>query len=197
MKRILASLLAVLCLALPVDAFNWEKVIAKVSPSVVQLFTPHFSCTAFSINEQATYYLTDAHCFDEQGMVLMKDGEQILVEDVVYHDPEHDLMVLDATKGLPGLKLNKIEAPLGSEVLGVGHAFGTEQLHFMSANVSSYVDGHQFLDNTVIPGMSGGPVVNTEGKVVGIVQAYMPQYGVSLHVMRDTLKKLVGKYWGR
>jgi S1-C subfamily serine protease len=102
---------------------------------------------------------------------------------VVASDPESDIAVL-ATDTPPGLIVPAVlggGAAIGDEVYAIGHPLGLG--NSLSAGVVSGLDraipiddertlsGLIQFDAAVNPGNSGGPLVNRDGQVVGIVTA--------------------------
>ena len=55
------------------------------------------------------------------------------------------------------------------QVIGIGYGFG--DMKAMERNVAALDGSDVLLDNALVPGMSGGPTVDLDGKVVMINQA--------------------------
>lgn len=206
MKRILATVVALsLFVAAPLVAFDgWNPIAVKVAKSIAYLTGPEGSCTAWSINREKDYALTAAHCDQKTG-----SGESAVLVDnlptkVLAKDTKKDLLVLEV-KGLDkaALRLAKDNPKIGDEVASYGFGFALERPFFRITHVSDdqlYIPfegiGGPFIltDDNFIPGQSGGPVVDTNGDVVMIVQMGSEQ-GFGLGVGAETIKSKVGKFF--
>lgn len=187
-------------------AKSWETVLVHVSQSVVRLSIEGDNvsgvCSAFSINEKKAYYLTAAHCY---GRFISVGGHQAVV---VYYNKASDLMVLEiAGERREALPHAKRSATLGQSVAGVGFANGWM---VPSAKVGSVMvpklriqdhtdDGEMFDDDFLVTdfsfvgGQSGGPLVNADGQVVGVIQMANQFTGLSRPL--DRVLAEVGQYW--
>jgi serine protease Do len=137
------------------------------------------------------YILTNNHVVqdaDELKVVLADDRE--FVAEIVGTDPNTDVAVIklkDAGKlGLSPAPLGNSDAlQVGEWVMAIGSPFGLKQT--VSAGIVSAVgrgrvgiaDYEDFVqtDAAINPGNSGGPLVNLEGRVVGINTAIASQSG--------------------
>ncbi len=87
------------------------------------------------------------------------------------------------------LDLAEQNAPVGSGVLFAGHAAGGETV-VRDATVHLYTAGEGYglsgpimlLDGASAPGFSGGPVLDSSGKVVGVLQGYEPNLQLTIAV---------------
>lgn len=196
MKRVLASFLAIsLFVAAPLLAFSWEGPAAKVGRSVQRMsitFEDVFgnrgegTCTAFSINDLRDYFLTAAHCYSELGMKV--GGHEARLE---FKDDVADLMIVMVPQSgeVPAVQMAKLRnckddtrdyVCQGEEIgsMGFGLGFDGPQFRLGYVAVPDIIikdwfgpNEHQLLNSyTYVPGMSGGPVFNRDGKLVGIVQ---------------------------
>src|SRR5205085_2615933 len=124
----------------------------------------------------------------DQVEVQLKDGRKFLSKDI-HGDRKTDLAIVRIKAGdepLPFLELGDSDAmEIGDRVLAVGAPFGltgTVTAGIVSAkgrnglNVNMYEDFLQ-TDAAINPGNSGGPLVNLEGKVVGINSAIKSRSG--------------------
>ena len=109
--------------------------------------------------------------------VRLPDGREIPAE-LIGRDPATDLAVLKVAAGLPPLP----EAPepaLGAPVCAVGNQFGLDlsvtcgvvsALHRSGTGFNPIEDFVQ-TDASVNPGASGGPLVDAQGRLVGVLSA--------------------------
>jgi len=122
------------------------------------------------------FALTAAHVVERnQTMSVVTRNGYTVAAHVVRIDEIQDvaLIKVEVAPGAPCLSLINQRTPIGSDVFVLGSPAG-EELSFSVAKgiVSGYRDlgGLHFvqLDAAVNPGNSGGPVVNNEGRVIGI-----------------------------
>lgn len=207
-RLVVAICVLLQALTFPSEAYakSWEKVLMHVSQSVVRLniTDEKFSgiCSAFSINEKDHLFLTAAHCY---GRFIEVGGNQA---QVVYFNKDSDLMVLV----IPGEKREAVPhakgpASLGQSVAAIGFANGwrvpsakvgsvmVPKLHIQDVNTEGEPIDDDFLvtDFSFVGGQSGGPVVNTEGQAVGVIQMANQTTGLSRPL--DRVLAEVGQYW--
>jgi serine protease Do len=132
--------------------------------------------------------LTNFHVVEDADSleVTLNDGRKFTTKDFV-SDPKTDVAIVRIqTKGdLPTLQLgNSAEMEIGDRVLAVGAPFGLTgsvtagiiSAKQRSINVNTFEDFLQ-TDAAINPGNSGGPLVNLEGKVIGIASAIKSRSG--------------------
>jgi serine protease Do len=150
--------------------------------------------------------LTNFHVVDgaSQVVVQLSDGRKFTSKDVK-SDPKTDLAIvrIEAPAALPFLELGDSDAmEIGDRVLAVGAPFGltgTVTHGIISAkdrslHLNMYEDFLQ-TDAAINPGNSGGPLVNLEGKVIGINAAIKSRsggwQGVGLAVASNMAKSVM------
>jgi serine protease Do len=153
--------------------------------------------------------LTSFHVVDnaESVLVTLLDGRKFVTQDI-RGDRKTDLaiVILDGkvTGSLPYLSLGDSDAmEIGDRVLAVGAPFGLagSVTHGIISgkgrsglNLNLYEDFLQ-TDAAINPGNSGGPLINLEGKVVGINAAIKSKtggfQGVGLAVASNLAKNIV------
>ena len=132
--------------------------------------------------------LTNYHVVEGASEVVVnfKDGRKMTSKDIKT-DPKTDLAIIrvDAKAPLPYLEMGDSSAmEIGDRVLAVGAPFGlsgTVTCGIVSAkgrslHMNMYEDFIQ-TDAAINPGNSGGPLVNMEGKVIGINSAIKSRTG--------------------
>jgi len=133
--------------------------------------------------------LTNNHVVDgaDQVEIQLADGRKFISKDFKT-DPKTDLAIvrIETKEALPFLDMGDSDAmEIGDRVLAVGAPFGltgTVTSGIISAkgrnglNMNMYEDFLQ-TDAAINPGNSGGPLVNLEGKVVGINSAIKSRSG--------------------
>lgn len=134
------------------------------------------------------YILTNNHVVGDADKVIVKlqDGQEFKAK-IIGTDPHTDVAVIRIdTKNLPVLALgNSDHLEVGDWVVAIGNPFGLS--HSITAGIISakgrsnvgITDYEDFIqtDAAINPGNSGGPLVNLEGKAVGINTAIFTQSG--------------------
>lgn len=155
--------------------------------------------------------LTNFHVVDGADTleIAFQDGRKYSTSDI-RRDPKTDLAIvrIKADRPLPFLEFADSDAmEVGDRVLAVGAPFGltgTVTQGIISAKSRSNLRLNQFedflqTDAAMNPGNSGGPLVNLEGKIVGINSAIKTRGGgsngvglaVSSNLARDVSRQLL------
>lgn len=121
----------------------------------------------------AKHVVTDAHVV----VVRIPGDERVYPAVVVYEDPEHDVAVLRIPHGsyttLP-LPAGSVPLRVRETVDAVGYPLDPTRMHPQSSRgiiAGLLPSGELQLDMSVNPGNSGGPLLDGEGRVVGLVVA--------------------------
>jgi S1-C subfamily serine protease len=148
--------------------------------------------------------LTNAHVIanSDKLKVTLLDGEEYDGE-VTGSDKDTDIAIIKIFgSGYNTAKLgNSADLKIGQLVIAIGNPFGYQ--HSVSIGVLSGVgrtmrtpDGH-LIDNilqsdaAMNPGNSGGPMIDTQGEVIGINTAIIPSaQGLSFSIGIDTVKEI-------
>jgi serine protease Do len=137
--------------------------------------------------------VTNHHVVEGAGLVkvTLHDGRTFSSR-AIFNDPKTDLAVIKLDprkidKTLPSIPFgDSVQMEIGDRVLAIGAPFGlqgTVTHGIVSAkgrnniNLNIYEDYLQ-TDAPINPGNSGGPLINLEGKVIGINTAIQSQTGV-------------------
>lgn len=152
-----------------------KKVIDRYRDVIIQIATPTSLGTGFYL-KAPNLIVTNDHVVAGNREVVIKGRlfPKILAK-VIYSDPKLDLAFLEMPPGLelPEVELDTEEEVVeGEPILAIGHPFGlkfTTTLGIIS-NVSHEINDVQYYlnDAALNPGNSGGPLVNKEGKVIGV-----------------------------
>ena len=132
------------------------------------------------------YILTNDHVAGgaDQINVILQNGDELEGE-VKWTDPSLDLAIVKVdVKGLPAAELGDSEQLLvGETVVAIGTPLGLQFQHTVTSGIISALDrlvkvptdlGRNFMedliqtDASINPGNSGGPLINIDGKVIGI-----------------------------
>jgi serine protease DegQ len=158
------------------------------------------------------FVLTNHHVIDgaDEIQLVLSDGRRIAAK-VRGSDPETDLAVLKAeATDLPAITLGDLgSVQVGDVVLAIGNPFGfgnTVTLGIISAlgrsrlGINRYEDFIQ-TDAAVNPGNSGGALIDTAGRLIGINSTIYSRSGGSLGIgfaipvslARDVLAQIIEK----
>lgn len=163
----------------PTEDLSVQELTAQFRSSVVKIETDLGSGSGFVIDSDGLI-MTNNHVISDASTitVTLDDGTEYDAS-VVGRDLTHDLAVLriDAT-GLDALSFGAMTSDdLGAEVITLGYPLGSEDLNVTRGVVSAVKTNHGRnltwvqTDAAVNPGNSGGPMLNLQGEVVGIVSA--------------------------
>lgn len=164
--------------------------------------------TGFIIDKQG-YIVTNNHVIKDADkiMVRLRDGEEFDAE-IVGRDPNTDiaLIKIKAMRDLTAVSLgDSNDLKVGQWVLAIGNPFGLG--HTITAGIVSakgrvigsgpYDDFIQ-TDASINPGNSGGPLVDMDGKVIGINTAIVASgqgigFAVPINLVKDVIRQLKEK----
>lgn len=180
MKAIFAALSLVCVSATPAE----NPIGTTQYPLVHQVVCDRAKGTAFRIGP--TTFLSVAHVTSNTGCTI--DGYYFTAR----NDGESDFSILDVPSDkLGGFKINCDGFIPGEWYYAIGYAQGLpwQQTVTILATYVKIPNGMRLLlgSPTVIPGMSGGPVINSRGEVVGTVNMYTRGAPLSYsRALRDT-----------
>ncbi|MEM3185661.1 MAG: trypsin-like peptidase domain-containing protein [Conexivisphaerales archaeon] len=191
------------------------KAVEKVFPSVVAISTVHESFTSPALKGMGSgiivhpegYIATNYHVIEgsEEVEVILSDGSRIQGE-VVGIDPSSDLAVIKmARKGLNAVDLgDSDEIKVGQTVIAIGSAFGfflngptvtkgvVSAVHRNVRLEDDILEDFIQTDAAINPGNSGGPLVDLDGKVIGITTAMIPfAQGIGFAIPSNTVRKVL------
>jgi len=165
-----------------------EQVFSRISPAVVRVvvrdreFKEIGLGSGFFVTADGLL-VTNHHVVRgaEFATVLRADGSTLFVDGVLALDEDHDLAVLKVGgTGLPCLVVAPAAAappPVGSRVYAIGNPKGLTNT--LSEGLVSGIrqEGGEVraIQTTaaISPGSSGGPLVDSQGRVVGVMTAYL------------------------
>src|SRR4051794_28001261 len=136
--------------------------------------------------------------------VVLSDGTQMSAK-LIGVDPDSDLAVLrvDSNKLTPAPIGTSSDLMIGETVVAVGNPFGlsgsvtTGVVSALGRSVPSKEEGRTFTDfiqtdASINPGNSGGPLLNIEGRVIGInTMIYANAQGIGFAIPVDRAKKVI------
>jgi len=176
---------------------NEKDTVQRVRQSVVRIIGGEGEGSGFAINKGG-FILTNFHVIDSEPApkVVLPDntfetGEVIMV------DKDTDLAVIKIKKDLPVLKFARLASICpAEELLAIGYPLGGELSGesfvvrgAFSRSSKDKENGVQYLltDMTMVSGISGGPMVNICGEVVGINTAGLVLGGMGIAVSSDSI----------
>ncbi|MFN3198828.1 MAG: S1C family serine protease [Bradymonadia bacterium] len=192
---------------------DFTYVFDTVAPSVVSVLAGHVEETGFATVRQGSGFLWDAqghlvtndHIVDNVSAFQVRTADrQVLSAVLVGSDPKTDLAVLKLDGGrLPPLARGSVKplrpgqwvAALGSPygfdhsiTVGVVSALGRRNLPSGAPRYANFIQ----TDASINPGNSGGPLVNIDGRVVGVNTAVLGHgQGVSFATPIDMVNVVV------
>src|SRR5919204_784082 len=190
------------------DAYSQAviRVVERVSPSVINVRRGRSGGSGVIVTPDG-YALTNAHVVEglrEVGVTVTHGGGEMRAS-VVGRDPATDLAVIRIPdSGLPAAELAESESlRVGQLVIAIGDPLGfhsTVTTGVVSALGRSLRAGDGRMIENVIqtdaalnPGSSGGPLVDTHAKVVGINTAIIPMaQGICFAIPASTARLVAG-----
>lgn len=178
-------------------ACNEKDSIEKVRRSVVRIIGGEGEGSGFVINKGGLI-LTNFHVIDsEPAPKVILPNNIFETGEVIMADKDADLAVIKIKKELPVLKFARLEWLYpAEELLAIGYPLGGELSGesfvvrgAFSRSAKDKENGVQYLltDMTMVSGISGGPMVNICGEVVGINTAGLVLGGMGIAVSSDSI----------
>jgi len=176
---------------------NEKNSIEKVRRSVVRVIGGESEGSGFAINAGG-YILTNFHVieFEPSPKVVLPDNTFETAE-VQMADKNADLAIIKIDKDLPVISWGEpSELDVSDELFAIGFPLGGELVGEASVNKGSLSGrrrskdvGIEYIqtDTTLTPGVSGGPMINVCGEVVGINTAGLA--GLGLGISSDSIKQ--------
>lgn len=152
------------------------------------------------------YIVTNNHVVEgaDEVKVQFRNNEKPMSAKIVGRDPETDLALLkiDGKSGLPFLEFGDSgKIKVGEWVLAIGNPFGLENtvtLGIVSAKGriigAGPFDNFIQTDASINPGNSGGPLIDLEGKVIGINTAIVASgQGIGFAIPSNMAKDVIAQ----
>ena len=169
--------------------------IKKTSQSVVSIKAQMSRGTGVVLTKDG-YIVTCNHVLGGCSAVKVGQGEKTFNAKIVGTDPYNDLALLKAERGdFTPIELGDSEKlSVGQYVLALANPFNRSQptaTSGMVTNASSTIRGWRGMtamenviatDAQLNPGFSGGPLIDVDGKLIGINTAYVWQRGIAIPI---------------
>lgn len=142
------------------------------------------SCSGIVINADAGYVLTAAHCTEDLESLTVNGHDA----DLVRRNAILDLAVLRTAfkKGKAvAIPLALVAPKAGDAVTILGHAFGSPDTIVRRGTLAHPREaqtGLTWVDATLIPGDSGGALLNAKGELIGVNVAVRWEFGGAAHM---------------
>lgn len=186
--------------------YNAKGIFNKVNPSIVyielynQYNEPVSSGSGVIISKDGRV-ATNLHVVSDFSLgqyvkIILSNGEEYETDKIIGYNEEEDLAVLkiDAPKNLPAAELgDSSKIATGDKVYALGSPLGVQNTlsEGIISNRSTKVDNVKRIQTSapVSHGSSGGALVNQNGKVIGVVVAYLTEgQNMNLAIPVNTLK---------
>lgn len=193
----------------------------KVTPAVVGISTVSLQRDIFGVVRQAEgvgsgfvvdsngYIVTNAHVVGDnarQLTVYFKDGKEMPGE-VLWQDTTLDMAVVKVNAtGLPTVELGDSDAiEVGETAIAIGNPLGLRYERTVTQGIISGLNRSLLVsqsdimedliqtDAAINPGNSGGPLINAEGRIIGINTAKASAEGLGFAIPINIAKPIVDR----
>ncbi len=157
---------------------NWAGVAAQAGPSVVTVVTDRDLGSGWVAHSDkgGADIITNFHVVAEtydSGLVsvTVTQGDRSMNGEITRIDREDDLAVVHVSEPLKALPIAALRPKIGTPVMDLGSPLGltgTVSVGVVSAYRSMFGSDYLQFSAAISPGNSGGPVVDSRGRVVGI-----------------------------
>lgn len=195
MQTILAGLLSLLLIVpKPAKTYTIPELIDRARLSLVKVSYEVEQegqigmryCAGFVINAARGWAVTGGvnHCVPagEDAVVYIDES----YESHVIEANEQFAIVRIAPMSKPPVELRKGLPELGEQIVSVGYGMG--QFSALVRRVGMVKDLDILIDGELIHGMSGGPALDEQGRVVGMNQATLPHEGAGVLCGSDEIR---------
>jgi len=155
-------------------AADWADVYERTAPAVrfLDVGTDGGYCSGIVINKAEGFVLTAAHCVTDNDAFAVDHRDAT----VVSVNPLLELAVLKTRlrKGASQITLAPALPRVGSSVAVLGYPFGARTVT-MQAGILANADagdGTAWVNADMLPGDSGGAILNDAGELVGVTSGY-------------------------
>ena len=176
-----------------------KETVEKVKRSVVRVVGGESEGSGFAI-KKGGIILTNFHVieYEPSPKVILPDNTFETAQ-VIMADKDADLAVIKINKDLPVLRMARLDGiSPAEELLSIGYPLGgsmSGEAFVIRGSFSRFIkdkkNGVKYLatDMTLISGISGGPMVNIYGEVVGINTAGLVLGGMAIAISSDSVRE--------
>lgn len=183
----------------PATTFSWPDIIKKAKRSVVTINTPTSSGSGFLASSDGLI-ITNTHVVSNNDTVdvTFYNGEKKLALVTKYGTPPLDIALL-RVGGSNHEWLESSEptdCEQGTEIITIGspQGFNDSITKGIISNCDRDISGVNYIqtDTAINPGNSGGPVINKDGKIIGIsTLKYAGSEGLNFLISSATIKAFI------
>ena len=189
--KILASFSMLILLLVSLAAAPANRAVSHVPRSMIQLASVYpggekrMLCSGFVVDASRGLALTAEHCIVNEQIALFVDDQP----SEVIKTSEWLALVKVPALTKPPLEIAPRLPDITAPTWGFGWAFG-EKFLVLERPVAAHDGTDLVVGGAFIEGMSGGPVVNEQGQVVGLIQGGVPaaSWLSGANEIRDFLK---------
>ena len=180
-------------------AYTESHTVEKVRQSLVRVVGGESEGSGFAI-QKGGIILTNFHVIDsEPSPKIVLPDNTFETGQVVMADKDADLAVIKISKDLPALRLARLDViSPAEEVFSIGYPLGgglPGESSVIRGSFSRFIKDRKndilYLntDMTFVSGISGGPMVNISGEVVGINTAGLLLGGMGTAIASDSIRE--------
>lgn len=155
------------------------------------------------------HIITNSHVVNNSNLIKVEIGKNVFEASILYDDPENDIALLALKKttnpdsAFKPLYLSSNPPSVGDDILALGFPLLSSmgyELKLATGIISSLKgikDDNKFLQFSapVDPGNSGGPLLNSNGDVIGIISSKLSigtnvGYALKIEEIPDAIKKI-------
>lgn len=152
-----------------------KHVIEKYKNLIVQIATPYTGGTGFCLLNQRVI-VTNAHVVrDNKNVVVITQNRLRYLSELVFLDEKYDIAFLSLPENIADHDLELCQDCLlseGDEIIALGHPFGLKftATRGIISNIDYSQNNTRYIqhDASLNPGNSGGPIIDSNGKIIGI-----------------------------
>lgn len=178
--------------------------VQKLAKSIVSVNSGMSRGTGVVLNKEG-YIITCTHAIAGSGRVKVGNGQKTLEARVVGSDPYNDITVLKTERNPDFQPIEMGDSSMlntGQFVLALANPFNRQQPTATTGIITNpdgtlrglrgiAMENIIATDAKLNPGFSGGPLVDAEGKLIGINTAYVWSRGIAIPV--DKVKAIVDR----
>lgn len=179
MRSLVPASLLVALIAVSAEAKSVEEVYRAARPAVVVITSGDALGSGFVVDGKGLVVTNNHVVLGPSVLVKLEARKDAVAAEVVARDPDRDLAVLALPPGrtYKFLPLATSAARVGQEIAVIGNPQGLEAT-VSAGNVSGMRDlGNGIsliqISAPISPGSSGGPVLDLEGRVIGVATAQL------------------------
>ena len=143
---------------------------------IIQIATPYSTGTGFLLKNEKMVVTNEHVVRDNREVAINGSSIEKQMVQVLFTDPKYDLAFLKAPELLekvPEAVLNRNDnLQQGDKIVAIGHPFGMKYAATQGivSNTTQESGGVRYIhhDAALNPGNSGGPLIDVDGKVVGV-----------------------------